>query len=472
MYRIKQIGKIKPRCASDFKESRIGIGLEKLDRAVFDPNKTYDKLANIGIKRVRIQSGWQRTEKTPGVYDFSWLDEIVDNLLKRGMQPWMCLCYGNGLYDDTAKTVFGAVGCPPVRTEEQRNAWYNYVKATVTHFKGRVNEYEIWNEPNASYSWKPEINATELGRFSVWTATAIREANPEAYIMGAAVCKKYPGAFLNEALKTGMADVIDAISFHEYVFDETNVLQKVKAFRGFANLYNPKLDIVQGESGAQSRPDGHGGLAVGSWTPDKQARWLLRHLTADLLAGVKFTSYFSCVDMIEALNGLVEDKATYLDYAYFGVLAADFDENGFSTGDYSPKPSYYALQNMCAVLGGALENMDLPIFIVEESASHTGKAAALKASDITYGGFKLDNGSYAMAYWYPSELMTSTYEGSISVHASVPGNVHLIDPFDGSVYEFHEEILNSDEFGTHKLHNIPIKDYPMYLVFGELPELK
>lgn len=49
---------------------------------------------------MRIQSGWQRTEQEKGIYDFAWLDDIVDNLLKRGLKPWMCLCYGNELYDE------------------------------------------------------------------------------------------------------------------------------------------------------------------------------------------------------------------------------------------------------------------------------------------------------------------------------------------------------------------------------------
>ena len=60
--------------------SRVGIGFEKLDRAVFDPHKAYDKVAATGIKPIRIQSGWARPEKEKGVYDFAWLDDIVDNL--------------------------------------------------------------------------------------------------------------------------------------------------------------------------------------------------------------------------------------------------------------------------------------------------------------------------------------------------------------------------------------------------------
>ena len=45
--------------------SRVGIGFEKLDRDVFDPNKAYDKVARTGIKPIRIQSGWARTERSP-----------------------------------------------------------------------------------------------------------------------------------------------------------------------------------------------------------------------------------------------------------------------------------------------------------------------------------------------------------------------------------------------------------------------
>lgn len=75
------------------------------------------------MKWARLQSGWQRTEKEKGVYDFKWLDGIVDKMLEIGVEPWLCLCYGNSLYTDSAKKVFGAVGCPPIKTEEERKAW-------------------------------------------------------------------------------------------------------------------------------------------------------------------------------------------------------------------------------------------------------------------------------------------------------------------------------------------------------------
>ena len=68
---------------------------------------------------------------------------------------------------------------------------------------------------------------------------------------------------------------------------------------------NPAIKIIQGESGSQSRADGHGALRNQTWTPRKQARQLVRRAVADLLSGVEFSSYFSCLDMIEALDGKV-----------------------------------------------------------------------------------------------------------------------------------------------------------------------
>ena len=460
---LRKTGRLRTKTAAQWQESRLGIGFEKLDRGVFIPEKAYDKLARIGVKWVRLQSGWARTEKEPGVYDFAWLDSIVDNLIERGLLPWMCLCYGNPLYDDLAKTVFGAVGCAPVYTEEQREAWKNYAAATAAHFKGRVEHFEIWNEPD--WCWKRGANATELGEFSIATAKAIRAGNPDAYVIGGSICGTLVG-FLQEALDTGMGPYLDGISFHEYTYTEQNVMQKVRAIRGLCMLHGVSPEIIQGESGAQSRADGHGALKAGAWTPGRQAKLLLRHLTVDLLSGVKFTSYFTCVDMIEALHGTVGELATYLDYGYFGVLGADFDENGIATGDYTPKPSYYALQNLAALMGGRTEQVDLPVMFLPEPAPKLGGLMTAASQEMLWGGFRLDSGAYALAYWKPAELMTSEYDGLVTLKIAVPGAMHLVDPMDGSVYEILE--AETDAHGTSDLHFLPLKDYPLFLTFGDL----
>lgn len=71
----KKTGEVKAVKSKEILSSRLGLGLEKLDRDLFDPSGVYDKLGALGVKWIRLQSGWCRTEKEKekGVYDFSWL---------------------------------------------------------------------------------------------------------------------------------------------------------------------------------------------------------------------------------------------------------------------------------------------------------------------------------------------------------------------------------------------------------------
>ncbi len=465
MERLKKIDKIKIKNSSDIRKSRIGIGFEKLDRDVFDPEKAYDKVARIGVKWARIQSGWQRTEREKGVYDFEWIDKIIDNLNKRGVEPWVCLCYGNEIYTELAAENFGAVGCAPMKSKEEQNAWVNYVKAFVKRYKGKVRYYEVWNEPDCIWTWKSGVSGTEYGEFTIMTAKAVKEIDNEAKVISGVIHKREI-AFLNEAFKTGMGDYIDFISFHEYTSDETKVFERVEVLRALSQKYNTEIEIIQGESGSQSRSGGNDALYTGSWTEEKQCKQLARHTIADLLCNVHFTSYFSCIDMIEALHGEKGNIASYLDFGYFGVLGAEFDENGKSIGTYYEKPSFYVLSNICSLFSEDYELIKMPaIFLPKESDRIFGMDTI--RNKVISGGFKKDNGE-AFVYWYPSDIMTSAFEGTVSMEIySEYDKVRLVDIMDGSIYEIPENIITRDEYGMYFIKNLPIKDTPLILTFGE-----
>ena len=468
MHRLKKIGSIRPKSAREIESSRLGIGFEKLDRDAFDPEKAYDKLGKIGVKWVRIQSGWQKTEKAKGVYDFAWLDAIVDHILARGMKPWMCVCYGNALYGGMATEVFGAAGCPPIHTEEQRNAWHNYCAALAEHYKGRVEQMEIWNEPDGLWKpWKYGDNASEYGDFAVATAKALREGNPDLYIIAGALAQ-IRVRYLTEVFERGIAPYINAISFHAYLFDDRGLSGGIKALRAVIDRYDPRIEIIQGESGSQSVPYGHGALQEGAWSPRKQCKQMLRHLITDLGMGVRLTSYFSCMDMMEALNGTVGDVKSYSDFGYFGVLGAEFDENGIATGAYPEKPSYYTLQALASLFAGDIKPIFMPITVEKDTAPHCGNIPTVMYGEMEDFGFRLDNGAHAYAYWIPSNFMTMEIESAISLSCGGLGVPRLVDPMDGSIYELPDSMVERDAFGGAELHLLPIRDYPLILVFGEI----
>ena len=92
------IGYLPYRKSIEIKESPIGVGYEVLDRDKYDFARTLPIMKNSGVKWARVQTGWNKTEKQKGVYDFQWLDEIVDGLLGIGIRPWFSVSYGNALY--------------------------------------------------------------------------------------------------------------------------------------------------------------------------------------------------------------------------------------------------------------------------------------------------------------------------------------------------------------------------------------
>ncbi len=466
MDNYKKIGEVPPVSAREAGDTVWGLGFEKLDRAVFDPEKAYDKVAELGVRHIRIQSGWARSEKTKGIYEFEWLDEIVNNLIQRGLEPWICLCYGNGLYDEAARKVFGAVGCPPIQTEQQRQAWSNYVTALTAHYRGQVSRYEIWNEPDGLWCWKHGVSGAEYGEFAKATAAAIRKGDPDAEVIGGAVCL-YNFSWLTEMFETGVAESLDAISYHAYLPDEFRGIANVRSLKSLSLRYNPKLRFIQGETGTQSREGGAGALHEGAWTPEKQAKFLARMLLIHFAEGVEINSYFSCLDMIEALNGKVGEKASYLDYGYFGVLGAEFDADGRSTGEYRPKPAYRTLQTLAAIFRGELIAEELPVrLLCDQLSPRLMRNDDSEKNELLTFGYRKKQGA-GFVYWKPVELLTTTYASTISLEvAGVEGEPRLIDLLDGTIYAIPESAIEITGKNSRRFLHLPLRDYPLLLSFG------
>lgn len=222
---------------------------------------------------------------------------------------------------------------------------------------------------------------------------------------------------------------------------------------------------------------------------------MARHTIVDFINDVMFSSYFSSLDMAEALNGTVDNKASYKDFGYFGILAAEFDEDGRATGTYTPKQSYRTLQTLASVFKEDFEHVTLPIMISPKKSPRLLGAMEETSSSLTYCGFKKSNGSFAYAYWKPTNLLTETYEATISMHSALPGNPRLIDLLDGSVYDIPEDMIalstpskRWDDNGNivtipaeetfnpainFKLFShLPIKDYPLLLTFGDFADFE
>ena len=65
MERLIKIGKIAPIHSKDIKDSRLGLGMEKLDRDAFDPEKVYDRVAALGMAMAAALAKFTPTSTAP-----------------------------------------------------------------------------------------------------------------------------------------------------------------------------------------------------------------------------------------------------------------------------------------------------------------------------------------------------------------------------------------------------------------------
>lgn len=372
--------------------SPVGAGVEMLDREMFDPERCYDKLASANPGSARCQTGWNRCETVKGVYDFGWLDRVVDSLNARGIEPWFSVSFGNPLYMTNCYTQ-AAVGCVPLFYGEAcQTAWCNYVQALARHFRGRVTHFEIWNEPDLDHFWQPKRPAPEdYARLVKLTGGIIRQEIPGAKIGGvvSAVLNPYVLQFAALAAKD-----IDFFCIHCYSVrpEQAKGAQrdpngKTWVFEGqiaalkaaFARGGNAAVEIWNGEAGFPSwfpkdhwliRPNPEG---VGS--EEAQANWMLRRFLVDRRAGLARSSHFCLVDL--GAKPYSMGHTTQRFPARHGLL----------TMDYGEKESLRTMTTYNRLLGAATYDAGIKL--------------DLKADDVTIeqAGFRLPDERSAVAYW-------------------------------------------------------------------------
>lgn len=84
------IGKIKTRTTFEIESSNWILGCETLDRDMTDYEKYKEFLSLLGIKKLRLQAGWAKTEKTKGEYieEPVYVDILSGNVYKIPDSNW------------------------------------------------------------------------------------------------------------------------------------------------------------------------------------------------------------------------------------------------------------------------------------------------------------------------------------------------------------------------------------------------
>lgn len=94
--------------------------------------------------------------------------------------------------------------------------WQDYVRTVATRYKGRIHDYEIWNEPNSKGFYTGSI--PQLVALAKAAYTILKQVDPSNEVVSPSATYGYRGAsWLDDYLKAGGGKYADIIGFHFYV---------------------------------------------------------------------------------------------------------------------------------------------------------------------------------------------------------------------------------------------------------------
>jgi hypothetical protein len=437
--KMKRIGSIKPKSTKEITSSRITVGCETLDRdhTVWDNYKDY--LAPLGVKKIRLQAGWAKCEKVPGVYDWKWLDEIIDFAIANDLEPWLQPSYGNPAYPGG-----GGINLlnSLMQSDEAYAAWDRWVEALVSRYKDRVKEWEIWNEPDLH----GHIDAETAAKLNMRTAEIIKRIQPEAKIAGLAFAsnsnKEYLDQFLKVITEAGKLDLFHWISYHSYTLrpEDAYSNKRVLGLRSVIEKYSDKILLRQGENGAPSTYIPSFALSEYYWTEYTQAKYNMRRLLGDLGHDIE-TSVFTIIDI-------------YYNWGERAVLnTKGLIQSDITMAAIRPKVAYYAVQNIAAIFDN---NMVLtPDFNYSTTSNE---------SLSVYGYRHNSDNTSLVVIWLDGANATNSFNTktvSITLENTTFKSPVWVDLMTGSIYDIEKSQWSKS--GGNSTFNIPLYDSPILI---------
>ncbi len=151
-----------------------------------------------GIKWGRQDFSWRRIERRKGEYDWTGHDMLLKKCRQHGL-----LIFGN---------LTGNPGFHDMTTPEAVEAYAQFARAAVKHYTGKVDHWQIWNEPNLGYL---NGNVEHYAKLLSAAGKAIHEANARARVlaMNMAFCDVL---WASNVMTRVPYDAFDIVCFHPY----------------------------------------------------------------------------------------------------------------------------------------------------------------------------------------------------------------------------------------------------------------
>lgn len=277
----------------------FGIGSCHVNgRSVEDFQRWVPRTAEIGLRFHRsLASSWGSVEPEQGRWNWKDVDAQAAYLDQLGVR------YGALLLGTPEWNKADTPGSLPVKNLD---GWANYVSHLVSHLKGRVAFYEVWNEP-PNFTGKDQT-PEDYAKIVVAAYKAAKAADPDCQV--GLTAKSAHINYLEKVIRAGAKDHFDWISLHPY-----EVLDGVVDHSGMEPVFLhivPTLRKMLGDVNPAKRDVPvfftELGCDAGRLGPEVQAQGVVKAYTMSIAQGVSCVQWFEGRDGDSGPMGLIDEQ--------------------------------------------------------------------------------------------------------------------------------------------------------------------
>ena len=264
------------------------------------PDSLYQVGPQYGLRWARLHDvggmpKWNYVEPQQGTWDWTEADDTVNKLIAAGYKVL-------GVLDGVPAWRMGSgeASSSAMKYPDNNFAdWENYVKAAVEHFQGRIDHWEVINEP--IYYGTPERYVELLEH--AYDAAKIIDSDVKIIGGGGAIFPVVGHSWTSSAIASGLFSFCDAISYHGYGNATTRLLAGPQPLVDFMDWI--ELQMTQKVGKILPVWDTEVGISPSSssekfWLPNREiddpltdAKQLVVTLLSEKFANVKKTFFYA-----------------------------------------------------------------------------------------------------------------------------------------------------------------------------------
>ncbi len=394
-----------------------------------DLGRDLDAVKASGAGWVRVGVDWSAVEQTQGTLDWSNPDRQVNAAAARGLKVLGITTYTPSWAQAPGVAPGDTHGRPASAT-----VFGTFAGQAAQHYAGRIDTWEMWNEPNLGQFFTPQVDAGFYATMLASAYTAVRKAVPGATVLNGGLAPAgdnptapsgqnslSPVTFTRQMYAHGARNSMDALALHPYTYPELLSVPNTADWAPYTWVRTVReLMVANGDSGKKIWFTEFGApVATIDWggTPVQIDERKQADIIADGFTAARAMPYVGPVFIYS-----IRDQHT-------GTTDRE-DNFGLLHTDFTPKPAFTAVRNQTTkdvaappIVAPPTPTPEMHGAIAEHYNNTPGLAALFGPTTTpelttpdTVGRYNhFTGGNGGSIYWTPNT-------GAFSVHGAIRGH--------------------------------------------------